>query len=176
MTKSSLQAEIGKKNPFAIPEQEAYLNIIRTATMFAADFERLFKEHGLSGATYNALRILRAGGREGRTCNDIGSDLVAQVPDVTRLVDRLERAGLAERCRCQADRRVIFVKITKKGLGVLAKVDKPLLALHRKQLAHLGEKRLESLNRLLVLARHPESDEAKSIRATGASGASRTPR
>lgn len=158
MPKASLQTEIGKKNPFAIPEQEAYLNVVRTATQLAGEFERLFKKYGLSCAAYNALRILRGGGAEGRTCNDIGGDLVAQVPDVTRLVDRLERAGLAERCRCQTDRRVVYVKITKKGLKVLAKIDSPLLDLHRQQLAHLGPKKLGDLNRLLVLARHPHAE------------------
>lgn len=158
MSKASLQAEIGKKNPFAILEQEAYLNILRTATRLSGEFERLFKRHGLSSAGYNALRVLRGGGRDGRTCNDIGKDLVAQVPDVTRLVDRLERAGLAERCRCRSDRRVVFVKITRKGLEVLSKLDKPLLDLHRAQLAHMGEKKLAELNRLLVRARHPDGD------------------
>ena len=157
MSKVTLQSEIGKRNPFAASEQEAYLNILRTAAMFSSEFERLFKRHGLSGGAYNALRILRGGGKDGKTCNDIGHDLVAQVPDVTRLVDRLERAGLAERCRCRTDRRVVYVKITKKGLEVLAKIDKPLLDLHRAQLSHMGEKRLAELNRLLVLARHPES-------------------
>lgn len=157
MSKVTLQSEIGKRFPFAIPEQEAYLNIIRTAAMLSSEFERLFKKHGLSGGTYNALRILRGGGEKGCTCNDIGDDLVAQVPDVTRLVDRLERSGLAERCRSRDDRRVVFVKITRKGADVLAKLDRPLLDLHRQQLTHMGEKKLLELCRLLVLARHPES-------------------
>ncbi len=152
----NLQSEIRKKNPFATPEQEAYLNIVRTATRLSGEFERLFKKYGLSCAAYNALRILRGSGPGGSTCNDIKADLVAQVPDVTRLVDRLERSGLAERCRCQADRRVVYVKITRKGLDLLAKIDRPLLEMHRKQLAHMGEKRLGELNRLLVLARHPD--------------------
>jgi DNA-binding MarR family transcriptional regulator len=156
MSRVNLQSEIRKENPFAMPEQEAYLSIVRTATLLSGEFERLFKRYGLSEAAYNALRILRGRGEAGSTCNDLKADLVAQVPDVTRLVDRLERSGLAERCRCQADRRVIYVKITRKGLDLLAKIDRPLLELHRKQLSHMGEKRLRELNRLLVRARHPD--------------------
>lgn len=155
MRSVTLQSEIGKKNPFTNPEQEAYLNIIRTAGLLAGEFERLFRHHGLSNGTYNALRILRGAGVNGRTCNEIGQDLVAQVPDVTRLVDRLERAKLVERTRSTTDRRVVHVRITKKGLSTLGKLDKPVLDLHRKQLSHMGDAQLATLSQLLVQVRYP---------------------
>jgi DNA-binding MarR family transcriptional regulator len=158
----SLAEEIGKRHGFESPEQEAYLNILRTSMCLATDFERLFRTHGLSEATYNALRILRGhykpgngggGGGGGVPSQTIGKQLITNVPDVTRLVDRLVDAGLAERCRIEADRRVVMVKITKAGLDLLAKLDRPLRELHIKQLGHMGRRELEQLSQLLVKAR-----------------------
>lgn len=155
---AGLGAEIGKRRPFDCPEQEAFLNIIRAAAVLSADFHKLFREHGLSEAGYNALRILRGGladpaGVHGRTCSQIGDQLVAHVPDVTRLVDRLEQMGLAERRRCEKDRRVVYVAITPKGLDVLKSLDAPVLALHSAQMAHMTPGQLDQLSDLLVEAR-----------------------
>lgn len=149
----SLQHEIGKKRPFDSAEQEAHLNIQRSAACLAMPFERLFREHGLSEATYNALRILRGHLPAGVPSQTIGEHLIAQVPDVTRLVDRLVASGLAERCRIEADRRVVMVKITKAGLDLLGKLDKPVRELHAMQLGHLSPAELSQLSRLLVKAR-----------------------
>jgi DNA-binding MarR family transcriptional regulator len=149
----SLQQELRKKNPFDSPEQEAHLNLVRTTVMLGGAFERLFKAHGLSGATYNVLRILRGSQPHGRPCHEIGEDLVAGVPDVTRLIDRLEKAGLAQRVRCPKDRRVIWIQITKEGLKLLDKLDRPTLDLHRSQLGHLGKRKLKELSELLEEAR-----------------------
>lgn len=153
----SLAQEIGKRNSFDSPEQEAFLNILRTSACLSTEFERLFRSHGLSGATYNALRILRghhrAGSTSGVPSQTIGKQLVTNVPDVTRLVDRLVGAGLADRCRIEDDRRVVMVRITRAGLDLLARLDKPLRELHEAQLGHLGRRDLEELSRLLVKAR-----------------------
>ncbi len=156
--RSGLAREIGKLRPFDLPEQETYLNILRTAAIFGADFNHLFKQHGLTEATYNALRILRGGMDDpaapyGRTCSQVGEHMIAQVPDVTRLVDRLEQQGLAERRRCARDRRVVYVAITPKGLDVLAGLDEPVLALHRAHLGHMSADELETLSRLLTKSR-----------------------
>lgn len=166
MGTSNLQHEIGKRKPFDAPEQEALLNIIRTASVLSAAFQKLFRRYKLSESTYNALRILR-GASTGdaapgeRTCSQIGEHLVAQVPDVTRLIDRLERLGFAERVRSEKDRRVVNVRITPKGLDLLAKLDEPVLQLHREQLRHMTEAELLEMSRLLVKARSAECDAAK---------------
>lgn len=176
-----LQREIGKRLPFDLPEQEAYLNLQRSAACLSVPFERLFRAHGLSSGTYNALRILRghlaregddrAGEAKGRApgmggaggaggaggggvpSQTIGEHLIAQVPDVTRLVDRLAERGLVERCRIEDDRRVVMVKITRAGLDLLAKLDKPVRELHAAQLGHMGRRELAQLSRLLEKAR-----------------------
>jgi DNA-binding MarR family transcriptional regulator len=155
---SRLQHEIGKRAPFDSPEQEAYLNLLRTSAALTAPFDRLFREHGLSEPTYNILRILRGHGatETGIPCQTIGDQLVSRLPDVTRLLDRLETAGLVKRSRSTRDRRVVLVSITRRGLALLAELDRPTNDLHRKQLAHLTRAELAQLNRLLDRARRPE--------------------
>ncbi|MFA6046057.1 MAG: MarR family transcriptional regulator [Phycisphaerales bacterium] len=148
-----LAGEIGKRHPFAHAEEEAFLNVLRTGVMLAGDFALLFRAHDISEPAYNTLRILRAAGAEGRACHEIGEHLVARVPDVTRLVDRLEAAGLVMRERSAADRRVVRVHLTTKGLKVVADLDGPVLDLHKAQLGHLTRGELAELNRLLVKAR-----------------------
>ncbi|MBL0927377.1 MAG: MarR family transcriptional regulator [Phycisphaerales bacterium] len=152
MPAHGLQHEIGKKTPFDSVEQEAYLNVMRTASLLGGAFEALFKSQGLSESTYNVLRILRGEG-EKMPCLAVAERLIARVPDITRLIDRLEKQGLVARARCEEDRRVVHISITRKGLGVLAKLDGPVLALHRAQLGHLSRGELRSLSELLVRAR-----------------------
>jgi len=150
---SSLKEEIYKRNPFESLEQEAYLNLKRTISILDGDFEKLYKPHKLSIATFNVLRILRGAGEVGRMCHEIRDHMVAQVPDITRLVDRLERAGLVRRVRSDSDRRVVYCRITEKGLEILAKLDEPVLEVHKWQLGHLSKQELEALNSLLFKAR-----------------------
>jgi DNA-binding MarR family transcriptional regulator len=153
---SHLAREIRKRRPFENPEEETVLNLLRTAWAVNAAAERLFRRSGLSGGTYNVLRILRgelAGGTRGVSCGDIGERLVVQVPDVTRLVDRLEKNGLVRRQRGSDDKRVVMIEITPRGLELMAEIDSPLQALHRSQLGHLSKGEQAELNRLLVKAR-----------------------
>jgi DNA-binding MarR family transcriptional regulator len=151
----ALKDEIKKKNPFEHPEEEAYLNLLRTTGVLFAQFEGLLKQSGLSEPQYNVLRILRGVGGCGLPTTEIGARMITRVPDVTRLVDRLEAAGLVERCRIAEDRRVVQVKITSKGLASLAGLDEPLTALNRKLLRHMTRKELAELIRLLEKARTP---------------------
>ena len=151
----ALKDEIKKRKAFEHPEEEAFLNLIRTATLLQADFERLFKQSGLSEPKYNVLRILRGAGPQGLPSTEIADRMVTLVPDITRLVDRLEAAGLVERSRTNEDRRVVIVRITAKGLEVLSSLDGPITQLHVRQLGHLSRKELEEFNRLLVRARQP---------------------
>lgn len=159
--RETLQHELGKRQPFAHPEVEAMLNLLRTTSRLESESERLIKSFGLSSATYNILRILRGhrqhAGRGfcGVPCSQIGAELVTAVPDVTRLIDRLIDAGLVERERSEEDRRVVFIRITKQGLDRLAQIDQPLLDLHLAQLGHLTRGELATLNDLLVKARRP---------------------
>jgi len=149
----ALKDEIKKLNAFEHPEEEAYLNLLRTTTVLYAEFETLFKQAGISEPQYNVLRILRGVGGCGVACSEIGNRMIARVPDVTRLVDRLEGARLVERCRIPNDRRVVQVKITEAGRDVLGRLDGPLQELAVRLLRHMTRPELADLIRLLEKAR-----------------------
>lgn len=150
---SRLAQEIGKKQPFVFAEQEAFLNLQRSAQALEADFKQLFRRHGLSLTTYNLLRIVRGHRPNGVRCSIIRDQLVVRVPDVTRLVDRMVECEWVEREVDPVDARAVLIHITKKGLRVLDKLDKPVEELHKRQLAHMSSQQLEALNELLQLAR-----------------------
>ena len=156
----SLAAEIKKRQPFDCPAQEAYLNLMRTHSTLLGPIEQLFKQHGISPAKYNILRILRGSmntgecGKHGLPSLEIADRLITRVPDITRLVDGLEADEMVVRTRCTEDRRVVYVGITPKGLALLDVLEEPLMELHRKTMANLDSDELAELNRLLVKARH----------------------
>ena len=154
MAEGKLQREVKKKGPFDSAEQEALLNVVRTGDRLQIHFTRLFREHELTPSQYNVLRILRGEGRP-MECMEIAERTVAVVPGITGLIDRLEKAGLLTRQQSQEDRRVYLVTITARGLDLLAGLDEPVLALHRKLLGHLTQGELEQLIRLLEKARQP---------------------
>jgi MarR family transcriptional regulator, organic hydroperoxide resistance regulator len=152
-----LQAEIKQRKPFGSLEEEAYLNLLRTADALFRGEEALLKPLDLSPPQYNVLRILRGAGADGLACKEIADRMLTRDPDVTRLLDRLEQRGLAVRAREQRDRRVITARITEAGSRVLKQLDRPILELQRQQLGHLGKKRLEALVLLLESAREKAS-------------------
>src|SRR4051794_41800121 len=108
----SLRAEIKQKKPFGSLEQEAQLNIERTAAVLGHGFAESLKPYGITPTQYNVLRILRGAGEAGLCRNEVRDRLLRQVPDVTRLLDRLAEAGLVERERDSADRRLVTTRIT----------------------------------------------------------------
>src|SRR5262245_1014357 len=112
----SLGNEIKKLRPFDSPEQEAMLNVMRTADRLAGEIDQVFKPSGLSATQYNVLRILRGAGESGLPCGEIAQRMITRDPDVTRLLDRLEKRKLISRCREEKDRRVVCARITNAGL------------------------------------------------------------
>ena len=154
MSGGRLQKELKKRRPFDSPEQEATLSIARTADRFGICFARLFREFGLTPSQYNVLRILRGEGKP-LPILEIADRMIAAVPGITGLIDRLEAMGLLARDRSTEDRRVIFVAITPKGLSLLGKLDGPVAALHKRLIGHLSPAELRELIRLLEKARQP---------------------
>jgi len=150
----ALQRELKKKQPFESLEQEAVLNLLRTGDRVQLEFARLFRQYGLFPAQYNILRILRGEGKR-LPILEIAGRLLTQVPGITGLIDRLERAGLVARQRCDEDRRVIYVSITEAAGQLLAELDEPVAQLHHRLLGHLSGAELKDLNRLLEKARQP---------------------
>ena len=152
MSKSQLQRELKKRNPFETPEIEAILNILRTSDLFQNRFGRLFREYGLTVSQYNVLRILRGEGKPMPSL-EIASRMVQVVPAITGLIDRLEKQDLVERERCSIDRRVVHIRLTDKAVALLKKIDQPDIELHKKLIGHLTKKELNELSRLLEKAR-----------------------
>ncbi|HKR67064.1 MAG TPA: MarR family transcriptional regulator [Thermoanaerobaculia bacterium] len=135
-----------KKNPKRTPsrEAEAYLGLVRTADVMLRQVDRVLKPYGLTSTQYNVLRILRGAG-EGVTCSTIGERLVTEDPDVTRLLDRMEKAELIERSRSAADRRVVLTSLTKRGEELLAKLDPEIEGLHATQFDGVPKKSIDAL-------------------------------
>ncbi len=157
---AALQRELKKKKPFEVPEQEALLNLLRTSDQLQIRFARLFRRFGLTPQQYNILRILRGEGSP-LPILEVASRMITVVPGITGLIDRLEGLGLVTRERSTEDRRVVFVAITPKALDLLARLDEPVKALHRRLLGHLTPGELTELIRLLEKARRPLAEESE---------------
>lgn len=141
-------------------EQQAYLNLWRTYDRLKAIEEDLFNDYELSAQQYNALRLLRAAEPTGMTVQGIGGRLISRAPDMTRMLDRLERRGWIARTRRADNRRVVDVHITEAGIKLLDDLAEPILRVHQQQFGHLSPAKLEMLVALLAEARKPleESD------------------
>ena len=150
MKKATPFGNIGKTEGNA--EEAAFLDLLRTCDLLTRGVVGMLKPAKLSPTQYNVLRILR-GSREGLTCGEIGSRMITRDPDITRLLDRMERRGLVSRCRETKDRRMVLTRITTEGLKLLAQLDEPVQEAHRRQLGHLGPERLQKLTELLRVAR-----------------------
>jgi DNA-binding MarR family transcriptional regulator len=126
---------------------------VRTAAVLGHAFGEALKPLGITPTQYEVLRMLRGARAGGLSRNEIRDRLVTPVPDVTRLLDRMERARLIERERSTRDRRVVATRITSRGLDLLRSIDRVVGDIHRKQLGHLTARQLETLTDLLALAR-----------------------
>ena len=114
-------ADLGQeiKSRFQSEGHKALLNVKFTANRINSIGESIMKEHQISMAQYNILRILRGAGDEALTANEIKSRMVEKSPNATRLVDKLLVKNLVTRSKCETDRRVVYVKITPEGLRLL---------------------------------------------------------
>lgn len=148
-----LKVEIRSSGTFASTEEEVSLNILRTAALLEHAVAERLKPHGLTATQYNVLRILRGAGEQGLCRNEVGERMLKPVPDVTRLLDRLEDSGLVARLRDAEDRRFVTARITKKGLAKLTSLDEPVTRMHKELLGHMSEEDLSRLAKLLEESR-----------------------
>jgi DNA-binding MarR family transcriptional regulator len=148
-----LQREIHQTKAIRLPEEEAALNVVRTADVLMQALNDVLKPHLLSPTQYNVLRILRGAGDPGASCKEIGVRLVARDPDITRLMDRLEQRGLVTRDRAKQDRRVVTHRLTRTGLELVNELDRPIEALHHRTMGHMKAPKLRELVRLLEQVR-----------------------
>ena len=138
-------------------ENHVFVALLQAADFLGQEAEQLLKSAGLTGAQYNVLRILRGAEPEGLPCRGIGERMISHDPDMTRLLDRLEKRALITRARQTDDRRVIKTRITPQALGLLKTLDQPIRELHKRQFRHMPSGRLKLLSGLLedVRVRQP---------------------
>jgi DNA-binding MarR family transcriptional regulator len=118
--------ELQQSRPFRSESQEATLALMRTASVVGRRLARVVEPHGLSPAQYNVLRILRGAGPDGLPTLAIRDRMIEEGSTVTRLLDKLEAAGLVTRSRCRPDRRQVLCYITDTGQALLTRLD-PLI-------------------------------------------------
>jgi MarR family transcriptional regulator, organic hydroperoxide resistance regulator len=139
---NKLREEIKQNKPFSGLEQEALLNIRRTAGYLEHTFQQILKQRGLTDPQYNVLRILRGAGPGGLRCSEIGERMITRDPDVTRLLTRLERQRLIERWRDADDRRVAHTRISAAGTEILKELDPIVENVGASLLRHMDKPRL----------------------------------
>jgi len=123
-------------------ENRVFIALLQSADGLTQEAEHLVKAAGLTGAQYNVLRILRGAEPEGLACKGIGDRMISHDPDMTRLLDRMEK-------RQTDDRRVVKTRITPQGLSLLKTLDQPVRDLHKRQFRHMSAARLKILFDLL---------------------------
>jgi DNA-binding MarR family transcriptional regulator len=151
---STLREEIKQNKPFNSIEQEALLSIVRTSAQLMDKFEVFLRPYGITGTQYNVLRILRGAEPTGLCRNDLRDRMLTRMPDVTRLLDRMEEAGLVERTRDTEDRRMVTSRITKKATQMLATLD-PVVADNEKHFfAGISQEQIQTLIDVLDVVRN----------------------
>jgi DNA-binding MarR family transcriptional regulator len=143
--KKHLRDEIKQTQPFGSLEQEAYLSLGRTWSLLEHTVTEALNPHGITPTQYNVLRILRGAGDKGLCRSEVMERMIARVPDATRLLDRLEDAGLILRERSREDRRFVSTHITEEGLELLAELDGVVQDLHHRQFAAVDPEGLRML-------------------------------
>ena len=130
-------------------EERTFLALLKAADALGQQAKQLTRIAELTGTQYNVLRILRGAGAEGLACRGIGDRMITHDPDITRLLDRMEKRGLITRERQKHDRRVVRTRITAHGLDLLKPLDQPMRDLHKGQFRHMAGARLKTLYDLL---------------------------
>lgn len=141
---------VNRRPRVALPlEDQTFIALMKTTDILAQEAEQFLKANGLSGSQYNVLRILRGAEPEGLPCSAIGEAMLTHDPDMTRLLDRMEKRGLITRQRQTSDRRVVRTRITARGLAQLKRLDKPISEIHKRQFRNVALPRLKVLKELL---------------------------
>jgi DNA-binding MarR family transcriptional regulator len=150
---TTLRDEIKQTKPFTSLEQEAWLSVIRTGAVLFDEVERFLKPYGITATQYNVLRILRGSEPNGLCRNELRDRMLTRMPDMTRLLDRLEEAGLVARARQEEDRRMVRSRISSAGLELLADLDGVTQDEEKRRFGHLNDQQMQTLIDLLALVR-----------------------
>lgn len=155
---TSLKQEIVQRQPFSSIEEEAFLNLMRTADTLQRAFQLKARRWHVTSTQYNVLRILRGAHPGGLTCAAIGERMITAEPDITRLLGRLKALKLICQRRDRHDRRVVWTQISEAGLALLAEMDPEIQQMPIDLLSHMKRAELDEFIRLLELARKADGD------------------
>ncbi len=144
-----MSSRSNSSRPAVSLENRIFVALLQSADTLGQQAEQLLKAAGLTGAQYNVLRILRGAEPEGLPCRGIADRMISHDPDMTRLLDRMEKRGLITRERQTDDRRVVKTRITPQALSLLKTLDQPVHELHKRQFRHMTAARLKILSDLL---------------------------
>ena len=117
---ATIDQEIGGK--FENGKIRMMANLMFTANQIRHIVNTKLKPFGISEQQFNILRILR-GDRNWLSMNTIKDRMVDRSPNATRLSDKLLDKGLIDRERSAEDRRVVYLRISEKGLALLKEID-----------------------------------------------------
>src|SRR3954469_2557647 len=153
----SLREELRQTKPFASLEEEALLSIVRTSAVLMDDFERLLRPYRITATQYNVLRILRGSEPDGLSRNELRDRMLTRMPDVTRLLDRMEEAGLVERTRGEEDRRMVNTRLTPRALELLASLDSIVAEREKSFFSGVPREQIQTLIDVLTAVREVSS-------------------
>ena len=142
----SVGTRVGQAS-FRSPAEAAFVGLLAAAALAVQRLDEVCGAHGLTHTQYNVLRILRGVHPEGHPRFEVGRRLIARAPDVTRLLDRLERQGLVERGWARDNRRHSIARITRRGLDLLRTLDPDVERVRRAMLGQLSDAELRQLAR-----------------------------
>lgn len=159
---------LAQQRPFSSIQEEALLNVMRSAGCIERAFQQRVRRWGVTPAQYNVLRILRGAHPAALACSEIGARMVAADPDITRLLSRLRAASLIRQTRGRNDHRVVLTRISDAGLHLLHRMDPVVKALPLQIFANLSKADLKELIRLLEVSRGSRLDCAAQCSVGGA--------
>ncbi|HTE43961.1 MAG TPA: MarR family transcriptional regulator [Gemmatimonadaceae bacterium] len=144
-----IQAEIAQRRPFHSVKAEVAVSILRTAALIERHFAQVVARTGVTIQQYNVLRILRGAGNDGLPTLVIRDRMIHAAPGITRLLDKLEKAGLARRERTSTDRRQVFCYITDEGRTVVEALEEEMREADEIAVGNLSELEQTQLLKLL---------------------------
>jgi DNA-binding MarR family transcriptional regulator len=148
-----LHEELKQSRPFPRLQTEAMVSVRRTAAVLDHALGEALKPYGITLTQFNVLRILRGAGARGLCGKDVSERLISQVPDVSRLLDRMVETELVRRERDELDRRHVTARITEEGLRLLEQVDPVVERVEDEWFGEIGEPELRALIAVLATVR-----------------------
>jgi DNA-binding MarR family transcriptional regulator len=137
-----------KQRSYRSEGQRALLNLLVAYDFLRQQMDAICEPFRVTPSQFNVMRILRGAHPEGYPRHEISERMLERAPDITRIVDRLEKQGLVERTKAETDRRLSLTRITQKGIALLKRMDEPVDEIHRAFEKRLGARTCKQLSKI----------------------------